>query len=1310
LADKQRHHNEYNQRKVADLYYDDKSVELVKKGGPERQLPVVTPVPKKWEPLVFNNPDRLASIELKKKYLHGTVAPVMGNNQKKTADPAASNQFKSFLDMISEQQKLLQPASQPSASMQAFLEGAEKLKNKTNLPYLNRNLSTFQTNNVNSSSVTQEKPATVLIENSIPVVPTDECHPNNNGDSCREISTTESNDINSLEDINSYEKDSLEPDIAITDEKEVQELNSSNKMKDGDKAEIEFSVTITSTTDEEAEKGEINAMMVASNDSFSTSQSETETRSTVINVLGSNVNESSDNVSEDSDTEVGSGEPFSDLDDLDFEHNPPLQVQNPPRVEIEDEFGVTQSLDATSENRPIKGDSNTSDNEQESKYIMDLGLSESIGKSSSESSLNSGIFLETEISDYIKDEHSTAGQNKLKMKAKKANQGQSFKKSRSKKAAVSESLDKIKGKPSLGFDLEALDFADIDGLSSPDDGGFDPIQNIPNVINTPESNIQLSSSNTPVDSIEGSRRTSTTTESPCEDDDEISSFSTKERRGNSASEADISENINFSSEENVDKITKVSPEVNEVQKQSFPNLERVGPFSSARDSLDYRKTKANTSHLKNKELYSTYAVPSVKVGPGARSPVWEEETNRLEDIGESTTSLDSSTINTMSDDSSKLIGSPGTTRKLNEIHQERVKQNDLIRSMVLGRIKRSPDKGIRRNSKGSLSGTSLQSQTTHDKSGDESDSRKSSDNSQGPEGTTSEDGSVEPMPVEVNKDHSSSEEFSGNDNIPHRPMAESVSSSSENSTTSRSARILLSPQKVQPTYEPVFTSSPRFRNRPKFEGLSKTYQSNTEPPTPTTEAKQLPVYLNSEALMNQEKSKGIYSVANPLFFRSMPNLPQPMESFKGSVKDYLISSDISEPDQADLNYDSYSQNESLKNLKDTPISQSYNPFLVNPAAPTSNTSDSQDNYSLPKDPIGDEFLDLHLKFRTGDRPSQRKLSPEKSRSVCTGSLSNYSDSGFYHGSLSTTASSPPKGSMQYAAGDNWILEKQETLSRPRSNTLTELNFKESQAMPRTQRASVSFVDDRNNPYVGQSVRHHHEYSDKGPKHTKSKALSSDTLLDGAPVSENTCRGTSFPDIPCEANREPTKERKGKDRDRRRSLIQAVSDFFTRPNNSFDKSPSSGGQSLTTSASSSSIVSPSKEKFSLFKLTPKLLQTKDKKTSKSRECVVSPASSQPSSSNKYRLDSLNDIKSKPKTDYSAYFVQPNMLIQQLSSSPVPPKPERTFSSLIEKRSSVPDFNSCTQSMATLSIVANSAKEKDNSDRHKHDYQRLDALRY
>ncbi|CAH1389565.1 unnamed protein product [Nezara viridula] len=67
------------------------------------------------------------SLELKKKYLLGPSG-MPGNIRKSGSAITLDTKFKSLIDQISEQQKLLNPAPVPSPTMQAFLQGADKLK------------------------------------------------------------------------------------------------------------------------------------------------------------------------------------------------------------------------------------------------------------------------------------------------------------------------------------------------------------------------------------------------------------------------------------------------------------------------------------------------------------------------------------------------------------------------------------------------------------------------------------------------------------------------------------------------------------------------------------------------------------------------------------------------------------------------------------------------------------------------------------------------------------------------------------------------------------------------------------------------------------------------------------------------------------------------------------------------------------------------------------------------------------------------------------------------------------------------------
>ncbi|XP_063236489.1 F-actin-monooxygenase Mical isoform X2 [Bacillus rossius redtenbacheri] len=66
------------------------------------------------------------SLELKKKYLLG-VSGLPGSVKKSGSATTLDSKVKNFVDMISEHQKLLHPAPEPSPTMQAFLQGTSKL-------------------------------------------------------------------------------------------------------------------------------------------------------------------------------------------------------------------------------------------------------------------------------------------------------------------------------------------------------------------------------------------------------------------------------------------------------------------------------------------------------------------------------------------------------------------------------------------------------------------------------------------------------------------------------------------------------------------------------------------------------------------------------------------------------------------------------------------------------------------------------------------------------------------------------------------------------------------------------------------------------------------------------------------------------------------------------------------------------------------------------------------------------------------------------------------------------------------------------
>lgn len=77
------------------------------------------------------------SLELKKKYLLGP-SNLAGAVKKSGSASTLDSRFKNFVDHISEHQKLLHPAAEPSPTMQAFLQGADKLHTSASLTHVTR--------------------------------------------------------------------------------------------------------------------------------------------------------------------------------------------------------------------------------------------------------------------------------------------------------------------------------------------------------------------------------------------------------------------------------------------------------------------------------------------------------------------------------------------------------------------------------------------------------------------------------------------------------------------------------------------------------------------------------------------------------------------------------------------------------------------------------------------------------------------------------------------------------------------------------------------------------------------------------------------------------------------------------------------------------------------------------------------------------------------------------------------------------------------------------------------------------------------
>lgn len=97
---------------------------------PLRPLPLINPNKGEYNLNKTQSTEGIASklsLELKKKYLFG--AQDAGSNVRKSGSTSIlDTKFKSFVNQISEAQKLLNPAPEPSVTMQAILQGADKIK------------------------------------------------------------------------------------------------------------------------------------------------------------------------------------------------------------------------------------------------------------------------------------------------------------------------------------------------------------------------------------------------------------------------------------------------------------------------------------------------------------------------------------------------------------------------------------------------------------------------------------------------------------------------------------------------------------------------------------------------------------------------------------------------------------------------------------------------------------------------------------------------------------------------------------------------------------------------------------------------------------------------------------------------------------------------------------------------------------------------------------------------------------------------------------------------------------------------------
>lgn len=879
-------------------------VEPVKKTSlPERPLPRVTAVPKKWEPL-GNNAEGLASkmsLELKKKYMMGGAGVQLPHKTLQTGG-AAHSQFRSVLDMISEQQKLLQPAARPSATMQAFLDGAERLKQKPTISPMSSVPPTQSTQSSQSNHHTQSNQSNQLNH---PVAAREQTQllPPEKGDDGEVTPTPPSpgvqadpwNNRELVVVLNGQGGGQREGEPETTLSMNRLNLEKSGKMSpEGEKQDVgkekreEPPLLLNGgrhgPEEEREQRGEPPVLMLLSSEGLS--QSETETQSTIIAVAGGkgsgglledeqrtpvaekpfehNLEPGKDRLAvalgnqgerseEEEDTETETGEdPLSDEleeeEEEDFEEENERQVKRePPRVEIEDEFGgVTLAVD------------------------VDQEIDESVRMSSSSSrdSLNSGVFLETELSDWAKE----AGEE-MDGTAKDNNNLRRRHKGKGSKAA----------KPPLSLDLDDMDFMDVDGLSSPEDAktghGYsklgeeedgEPTQGPDSLL--PDFSVVLRAT-LPHDTQPSpntlERQQRPTYSSDEREEESVLSSSTPTVEESLAEEKKKKKREGINVPEVHEAVNPVMVEVAaqhraQVQGKELP---RKGPFSNARDSLDYRKMRAGPGGepvASSRGLYSTWMKGSV-----GELQLTEENS--------------SSSASTGSD----KIPSPEMARKIEEIHKERAKQNDLIRSMVMGRIRKSPEKNSRRGSRGSLSplgggsssGSGSSEHVVRAQAGEEqADSRRSSQNS-----ILSRETEDELVGEEVETTTTSS-----GASIPHQKLVKSGSATTPSSTGASQAgtpgREGVGPEgeqppvpaEYQPQYQPLFTSSPRFRQRPKFESPLSVYQSVTNPPTPVNpvapSAVVTPRSEEPSAATARPKSIKIYKSHSPSFYRSMPDL------------------------------------------------------------------------------------------------------------------------------------------------------------------------------------------------------------------------------------------------------------------------------------------------------------------------------------------------------------------------------------------------------------------------------------------------------
>jgi len=1239
---------------------------------PDRVMPRVTGIPKQWEPLPRRNPEALAakrSLELKKKYLHGG-GPVPGILAKTIIDPNAQKQFRSVLDMISEKQKLLQPGPKPSATMTAFLEGTDKLKQ--------RNCSVSPNMDGDRMKMIEIEPKSLS--------------PDTNEDQEKKIDTLEC--MNRLNLVKVLEASS---EIGDLETKKIK--NSSDLSLSPINGSSEEPMNLSSTP----------------------SLSQSESQSTIIATtafedavkIGDDRSSSNDIDDEDSGTD-GQLSDFDQCcdDDEDFDL---VVKREPPRVEIEDEFGITLSLDLPQElnnKNYVVNNNNYNDRTPVDNEFCKVGMS----SSDSKDSLNSGVFLETELSDWTRDVGEEKEGGAIPVHPCPRNGGKGKKKTVVRKKVMERNAKREQlareGKDLRSLELDGLDFMDVDAVSSPED----QIRNI----TRKQGYCKLAS-----EDEEAEEPNNVIPKCPIEDREAV-----LEKSSTSSPSTSTTPTIDSVSRANVDILEAINPVL--VSKEpKIPVLDRVVPFSKARDSLDYRKgIKGITA---SKGPYSEFMVrassteESSLVSKPLPLTVEEEKSNLLV----------SST-------------SPITARKIEAIQKEKAKQSEWIRSMVLGRMSRqSPEKNGRRSARGSESPLGGSSSKGSKEEVESSVSRRSSQNSIL---SSSQDGD-EPVCVSSSPvSESNSNKVVSPCSIEPEIMAESdTTSASDNNKNVHSAHstkpLLSSPvnEMVSPTqYEPVFTSSPRFRNRPKFESPFE-ITSTTAPTTPVSGVNKTVALFATDRKKKTTKGK-----KSPAFYQSMPDLSvfgvhdddsdedctpemgptdgefttpsvQRWELFKSverekARREARERARLKSDEELGLSPTDYaSLKEKVRRRGSVPDSDS---VFLSPSprgaasVPSTPTRGIMNSARKPFDPFMSHRPNLDFPEAKADpflipepikRGDNRKASPEKAKSMGSEILAE--------------AVSP------YSVDSNWVLSKsRDNTFRPRSNTMSDLKHysnypgnltPKNVPVPVSQGISkamhvhscTNVVAPAHNVYNSNNNGNHHQHgamvfsgnqqmigtNSSGNNASKVlKALSSDTLLEDfsacprggnsplEPLMSTLSGGRSVPDIVSTArlnndNQCPLTSieghkggKKGKDRDRRRSLIHTgianvaratFSGLFNRNSNNNTSGTDSGNGTPEKIGNSSVTGSPSKEKFSFFKLTPKLLN-KDRRKSK-ETLMTSPV----------------DCKSG---------VDP-ITIQSLKSSPNPGVGRRA--SFDEGGNGAPD------DMATLSFIASTKDSVD-----------------